>query len=115
MERTWRDSDFVNSHMPMVLDGVTVTVGGKSAYLYYVSATQLNVLTPPDLRLGSLQVQVTANGTASTAYAVQAQQYSPSFFVFDASHVTTTRANWSLLGPTTLYPAGARRRGRTRP
>src|SRR6202040_4020396 len=29
---------------------------------------------------------------------------SPSFFVFDATHVAAIHANGSLLGPTTLYP-----------
>jgi uncharacterized protein (TIGR03437 family) len=36
--------------------------------------------------------------------AVQAQKSSPSFFVFDASHVTGTHLDGTLLGPANLYP-----------
>ena len=46
--RIWQDSDFVNSQMPVQLDGVSATVNGKPAYVYYISPTQLNILTPPD-------------------------------------------------------------------
>ena len=103
-ERTWQDSDFQNASMPTSLDGVSVTMNGKNAFLYYISTTQLNVLTPPDLALGTVQVQVNNNGAVSAAFAVQSQQYSPSFFVFDSTHVTGTHLNGGLLGPLTLYP-----------
>jgi len=104
-ERIWQDLDFANNRMPTALDGVSVTMNGKNAFLYYISANQLNVLTPPDLALGTLQVQVINNGVISAALAVQAQQYSPSFFVFDgSSHVTGIHLDGSLLGPTSLYP-----------
>src|SRR5580704_4138841 len=46
--RIWQASDFVNSQLPINLDGVSVTVNGKSAYVYYISPTQVNILTPPD-------------------------------------------------------------------
>ena len=46
--RIWQTSDFVNNQMPTKLDGVSVTVNGKSAYVYYISPTQINILTPPD-------------------------------------------------------------------
>jgi uncharacterized protein (TIGR03437 family) len=105
--RTWQGSDFVGNGMPVALDGVSVTMNGQPTYLYYISPSQLNILTPPDLGLGPLQVQVTANGAVSAAFTVQAQQYSPSFFVFDASHVTGTHADGSLLGPTGLYPGSS--------
>jgi uncharacterized protein (TIGR03437 family) len=72
--------------------------------VYYISGTQVNILTPPDALTGSVQVQLTNVATSSPAVTVQAQQYSPSFFVFDGSHVTGTHLDGSLLGPTTLYP-----------
>src|SRR5271155_2952913 len=46
--RTWQASDFVNNQMPSKLDGVSVSVNGKSAYVCYISPTQVNILTPPD-------------------------------------------------------------------
>jgi uncharacterized protein (TIGR03437 family) len=35
--RIWQGSDFVNGQMPTQLDGVSVTVNGKPAYVYYIS------------------------------------------------------------------------------
>lgn len=78
--RVWRSSDFHNNQLPVSLDGVSVTVNGKAAYVYYISPTQVNVLTPPDAMPGSVPVQVTNNGQASPAFPVKAQASSPSFF-----------------------------------
>lgn len=105
--RSWQSSDFVNNRMPTVLDGVTVTLNGKNAYIYYISPGQLNVLTPPDLATGSIQIQINNNGSTGVFFNVQGQQYSLSFFTFDGHHVTATHANGSLLGPTTLYPGSS--------
>ena len=102
--RTWQASDFVNGQMPTLLDGVSATVNGKSAYVYYVSPTQVNILTPPDAMAGPVSVVLTNNGTVSAAYTAQAQAASPSFFVFDGTNVAATHAGGSLLGPATLYP-----------
>src|SRR5580692_9979874 len=46
--RTWQNSDFVNGQLPASLDQVSVTVNGKAAFIYYISPTQINILTPPD-------------------------------------------------------------------
>jgi len=102
--RIWQGSDFVNGQMPAALDGVSVTVNGKSAFVYYISPTQVNILTPPDAMTGSVQVVVTNNGTASAAYTAQAQALSPSFFVFNGGpYVAATHADGSFLGPAGLY------------
>jgi uncharacterized protein (TIGR03437 family) len=103
-DRSWQNSDFVNGQMPTMLDGVSVTMNGKSAYLFYISTGQLNVLSPPDLALGPVQVQVTNNGIASATFIAQAQQYSLSFFVFDGTHVVARHLDGSLLAPASLYP-----------
>ncbi len=103
-ERTWLASDFKNNQLPTSLDGVSVTFNGKSAYVYSIGPNQINVLTPPSLALGTVQVQVVNNGAASNAFSVQAQSLSPSFFVLDGTHVTASHANGSLIGPTSLYP-----------
>ena len=103
--RIWQASDFVNNQMPTQLDGVGATVNGKSAYVYYISPTQINILTTPDAISGSVQVQVTNIGAASAFYTATAQAASPSFFIFNGGpYVAATHANGSLLGPTGLYP-----------
>lgn len=102
--RIWQQSDFVNSQLPTVLDGVSVTMNGANAFLYYISASQINILTPPDLASGPVQVQVINNGAAATS-TVQAQSLSPSFFVFNGGpYVTAVHLNGTDIGPTTLYP-----------
>jgi uncharacterized protein (TIGR03437 family) len=102
--RTWQNSDFANGKLPTQLDGVSATVNGKSAYVYYISPTQVNVLTPPDTISGQVQVVAANNGTASAAYTAQAQSISPSFFVFNGGpYVAATHLNGTYLGPTSLY------------
>jgi uncharacterized protein (TIGR03437 family) len=101
----WQGLDFVNNKMPTQLDQVSATVNGKSAYVYYISPTQINVLTPPDALSGAVQVVVTNNGALSGSYSAQAQSLSPSFFLFNGGpYVAATHVGGALLGPTTLYP-----------
>jgi len=107
--RIWDGSDFVNHQLPAQMDGVSVTVNGKNAYLYSISSTQIYVLTPPDALQGSVQVQVTDNGVKGNAATVLAQAQSPSFFdAVSASGVHyvygTHAGNGSLIGPSGLFP-----------
>jgi uncharacterized protein (TIGR03437 family) len=103
--RTWADSDFVKNQLPSQLDGVSVTVNGKSAFVYYISPQQVNILTPPDAMSGPVQVQVTNNTATSASFTAQAQSLSPSFFVFNGGpYVAATHVNGAYLGPPTLYP-----------
>jgi uncharacterized protein (TIGR03437 family) len=102
--RIWQTSDFVNGEMPVALDGVSVTINGQNAYIWYISPTQINVLTPPEVVSGSVNVAVANAGRVSAAFTAQAQQLSPSFFVFDGTHVVGSHLNYTDLGPTTLYP-----------
>jgi uncharacterized protein (TIGR03437 family) len=105
--RIWQGSDFVNGQMPTQLDGVSVTMNGESAYVYYISPVQVNVLTPPDLAPGPVTVKVTSGGTTSAAFTAQAQPLSPSFFIFAGGYVIGSHLNGTLLGPTTLYPGSS--------
>jgi endo-1,4-beta-xylanase len=107
--RIWMSPDFVNNQLPVQLDGVSVTVNGKSAYLYFISPTQVNILTPPDALPASVQVQLDLGGVPSNVATVQAQPQSLSFFEFVSSggvayvygrHAT----NDSLIGPPGLFP-----------
>ena len=101
---------------PSRLDGVSVTVNNEKAYIYYISPTQVNILTPPDLAAGPVVVQISLNGKTSGVFAVESQALSPSFFTFDGTHVTATHLNYTDIGPATLYPGytHARRAGRNR-
>ncbi len=50
--RGWSGSDFIAGRAPTSLDGVSVTVDGKSAFVNFVSPTQVNVEAPDDVTVG---------------------------------------------------------------
>jgi uncharacterized protein (TIGR03437 family) len=112
---TWSSAvQFASGQLPQSLNGVSVTVNGKPAYVsFYCSGStpssictkdQINALTPLDSTLGSVQV-VVSNGTSSSApMTLSMTPVVPTFLLFKQGYVTATHANYSLLGPTTLYP-----------
>lgn len=105
--RTWQTSDLAGGQMPTQLDQVSATVNGKSAYVWYISPAQINILTPPDAITGPVQVVVTNKGAVGAAFTAQAQALSPSFFIFGAGpYVTAQHADYSLLGPASLSVPG---------
>jgi len=57
--RQWASSDFDGPNAPTKLDGVSVTVNGKPAFINYVSPGQVNINTPEDTALGPVDIQVT--------------------------------------------------------
>jgi uncharacterized protein (TIGR03437 family) len=102
--RIWGGGDFANNQLPTQLDGVSVTVNGKPAFVYYISPTQVNILTAPDAISGTVAVQLTNGGVKSNVVNSAAKALSLAFFTFDATHITATHADGSLIGPLTLYP-----------
>jgi len=105
--RIWQQSDFSGGGltMPTQLDGVSATVNGKAAFIYYISPTQVNILTPPDAISGSVPVRLTYGGQTSAAFIAQAQVLTPAFFVFNGGpYVAAVHTNGAYIGPATLYP-----------
>lgn len=111
-------------NFPLSLGGTSVTIDGKSAYLWSVSPGQINLQAPDDTTTGTVPVVVTtANG--SGASTVTLAQFGPSFLLLDKTHVTgiILRSNGSgsmgagtydILGPTGNslgYPTVAARAG----
>jgi uncharacterized protein (TIGR03437 family) len=65
--RTWAGADFRGSNAPTSLDGVSVTVNGRDAFIYYVSPSQININVPEDTAVGPVNIQVrNATGTSNT-------------------------------------------------
>jgi uncharacterized protein (TIGR03437 family) len=89
----WSHS-IVNGALPTSLDGVSVSVGGKPAYVYFISPGQLNVLAP-DLPAGPTTVTVTTAGGTSSAFATTAAIYGPAFFLWPGNQVVATRTDYS--------------------
>jgi uncharacterized protein (TIGR03437 family) len=66
--RAWRISDFNKGKAPTTLDGVTATVGGKPAYISFVSPGQVNVQVPSGVSTGgSVAVVVNYKSQATAA------------------------------------------------
>jgi uncharacterized protein (TIGR03437 family) len=86
---TW-DKAIVNGNLPTLLDGVSVNVGSKLAYVNYISPTQINVQAP-DVGTGPVPVTVTtANGT-SVAVTANVVAQAPAFFLWPGSQAVATR------------------------
>ena len=76
-----------NGDFPTTLGGVTVTINGKKAYLWFVSATQINLQVPDDTSTGDVSVTLT-NTKGSWTSAVTLGPLGPSFSLLDGKHVT---------------------------
>jgi uncharacterized protein (TIGR03437 family) len=82
-------------------------IDGKPAYVYYVSPTQINVLSPADTAQGSVPVQVTYAGKTSNTLNATQETYAPALFTLSPlgqKYVAATHADGSYVGPTNLYP-----------
>jgi uncharacterized protein (TIGR03437 family) len=83
----WNTS-IANQQLPTQLSGVSVTVGGKPAYVHYISAGQINIVAP-DVSAGSVQVQVSNSGVLSAPFTATARRYGPAFFLWGQYAVAT--------------------------
>jgi uncharacterized protein (TIGR03437 family) len=95
---TWANS-VVNGVLPTSLDGVKVLVGGKPAYIYYVSAGQINAVVP-DIPAGPTTVIVTTvivtNSVGTTsAFSATASLLGPAFFPWPGNYAAATHSDYS--------------------
>jgi uncharacterized protein (TIGR03437 family) len=115
---------FASGLMPTQLNGVSVTVDNKSAFVYfYCSALtdpactqdQLNILTPLDTATGPVPVVVTNPAASSPPFMVNLNAVAPAFLLFGATqYIAATHLNNTgcaasglvdcYVGPTSLYP-----------
>ncbi len=105
--RTWTGSDFSGSTLPTALDGVSVTINGMAAYVYFISPTQLNVLAPDDATRGPVPVQVTTAQSRSNVENVVEAALAPALFAFSpqgGKYVAAVRADGAYLAPPDLIP-----------
>jgi uncharacterized protein (TIGR03437 family) len=55
----WTASDFNGVNAPSALDGITASINGKPASIWFLSPGQINVQAPQDSTLGSVAITVT--------------------------------------------------------
>lgn len=114
--RIWTAADFKSNangtlNMPTSLDGTSVTVNSTPAYIYFVSPTQLNIITPESAGVGAnIPVVVTLNGQQSTAFNVTLQNLAPAFFAWDpgdsdnGKYLVAQHLNYTNVGKVGLFP-----------
>jgi len=105
-------AEFASCRMPTALSGISVTVNGVAAYIYFYcsSATnvqcaqdQINILTPLDNTQGTVQVVVNNNGAHSAPYNSTLRSSAPSFFQWAGRYAVATHLNNTGVGPASLY------------
>src|ERR1035441_6374737 len=75
--RQWSTADFDGPRAPTSLDGVTVTVGGQSAFVYYVSPGQVDALLPSGISAGRQELTVGRAGSISAPYSLEVSTTQP--------------------------------------
>ncbi len=99
---TWNNF-IVNGQLPTTVDGVSVSVGGKPGYVYYVSAGQINFIVP-DVPVGTQQVTVHNSAGTSSAATVTVGTFGPAFFPWPNNQVVATRQDFSLAAANGTFP-----------
>jgi len=63
--REWAGSDFTGATAPTSLNGVSVKINGRNAFIRYISPTQINAQAPTDDSVGPVEVEVSNAGGSS--------------------------------------------------
>jgi len=104
--QTWSAPDFVGNSLPTQLAGVSVSIDGEPAYVYYISPTQINVLAP-DYLAETASVEVDTPDRRSNAITVQRNEFSPALFLFSqgaGKYVAAGHADGAYVAPVGLIP-----------
>ena len=82
--------------LPPVLNTVSVSINGKPAPLFYVSATQINFQVPYATAAGVATLVVTAGGKQSSSAQFVVAAYSPGIFEYGAGHGVIQNQDYSI-------------------
>jgi len=111
-DRVWGAADFDGPNLPTSLDGVSVTVNGRPAYVFYIGPTQLNVLVPDDETAGAVRLVVTTPNGSSDPYEVYKAPVDPALFLFgpeNRRYAAAVHADGTLVGKEGLFPGAVTR------
>jgi uncharacterized protein (TIGR03437 family) len=79
--REWTSQDLNGDNFPTSLSGVTVSIGGKAAFIRSISLPQIDFQVPDGLAPGPAAVTVTNAAGTSAAGTATISNYAPAFFV----------------------------------
>lgn len=115
--RDWTVADFHGAQAPTSLDGTSVTIGGQTAFLCYISPNQINAQVPSGVALGSQDVRVTTAAGSSDPQTITVNQIQPGLLAPAALKVGDKQYTEALFsdGATFALPAGAMPSGIARP
>jgi uncharacterized protein (TIGR03437 family) len=107
--RGWTAEDFRNGIAPISLADVSVSIGGRAAYLYYVSPGQINALVPSDVPPGTAQITVRTPAGVSEPFNVTVSPTQPGLLAPPAFEANGKRYAAALFadGQTFSVPMGA--------
>jgi uncharacterized protein (TIGR03437 family) len=97
--------------LPTTLNGVSLTVAGRNAGLFFVSAGQINYLIPPDTPVGDADVVVRSNGNITHTGKVTVASAAPALFSANATGqgvATAVAARVAANGAQTFEPVAVR-------
>ena len=112
--RSWKDSDFTGARAPVELEGVTVTIAGRNAYVSYISPNQINAQVPDSIGTGPVEVVVsTATNGASDPVKITAAAAAPgllapsSFLIAGTQYLVAIHSDGAFVGPADLIAGAA--------
>jgi uncharacterized protein (TIGR03437 family) len=108
--RPWATRDFVGNTGPTSLDGTSVTIGGLSAFVDYISAGQVDVQVPLAVATGTQPLVVTTPSGVTSSYnvtvnALQPGMLAPPSFLIDGKQyagATFTDGTTYVLPPNSI-------------
>jgi uncharacterized protein (TIGR03437 family) len=94
--------------LPTSVNGVSVTVGGQPAYVYFVATGQINFIVP-DVSTGEQPVVVTNSAGSSSAVNAMVSEFGPAFFEWPAGQAVATTQSFAYVATSGTFPAVATR------
>ena len=104
--QTWGSADFNGNLAPTTLGGNTVTIGGQSAFIDFISPLQTNALAPSNTPTGPQPVVVTTPGGTSAPFTVPVNVTEPgldapiSFYIGGTQYAVAQFADGTYVLPT---------------
>ena len=92
-------SGWMGASLPTSLNGLEVTMEGRSIPLLYVSPGQINAQVPFETTDGVKDVTVKVDGRTSNVSRVNVVRSSPAIFTYEQGGIIVRNSDFSLIGP----------------
>ena len=107
--QVWAAGDFDGANAPTRLGGATVTIGGRPAYVNFISPTQVNAQVPSGVAAGPQTLTVTTPTGTSASFSVTVDSVKPGLLAPSSFSIGGTQNVVALFPDNTTYvlPPGA--------